>query len=315
MSSFNPQQDIPDLNGKVCLITGGNSGLGEAVVTALAQHNPGKVYLAARSHDKAEAAILRIRATSPAAQSANIEILDLDLASFESINAAAARVNREVDRLDLLQLSAGIGMTPSSTTKDGYELQFGTNYLGHALLTQLLMPKLLSTADRPNADVRIVSISSAAHKRLAPKAGVLFDALKSDMKGHGGPELYGQATLTKILFAKELAKRYPKITSTSAHPGLTKTGAWGGEKDMNWLFWNLVVMPFVSIVGISKEEGAKTQLWCSFSQDAKSGSYYEPIGKAGKEAMIARDDELSAKLWKWTDKELKAHGAPGWVKT
>lgn len=260
MSNFNPQQDIPDLKGKVCLITGGSSGLGEAVVTALAQHNPGKLYLAARSRAKAEAAILRIRASSPAARSANIEILDLDLASFDSVTAAANRISREIDRLDLLQLSAGIGMTLHDTTKDGYEVQFGTNYMGHALLTQLLMPKLLSTVARPNADVRIVSISSTAHKRLAPKAGVLFDELKSDMKGHGGPELYGQAMLTKILFAKELAKRYPTITSTSAHPGLTKTSVWGGEKDVNWLVWNLVAMSFVSIVGVSKEEGAKTQL-------------------------------------------------------
>jgi NAD(P)-dependent dehydrogenase (short-subunit alcohol dehydrogenase family) len=92
MPSFNPQKDIPDLAGKVCVITGANSGLGEAAITALAQHNPNKIYLAARSVSKAKAAIQRIRSTSSAAQSANIEILELDLGSFDSIKSAAARL-------------------------------------------------------------------------------------------------------------------------------------------------------------------------------------------------------------------------------
>ncbi|KAE9382214.1 NAD(P)-binding protein [Stipitochalara longipes BDJ] len=312
MSNFNPATDIPDLSGKVCLVTGGNSGLGEAAVTALALHNSAKLYLAARSRKNADAAISRIRASSAAANSANIEFLHLDLSSFVSIKEAAARVNSEVERLDLLQLCAGIGMVPPDTTKEGYELQFGTNYLGHTLLTQLLMPKLLSTAARPNTDVRIVSISSVAHKMIAPKAGILFDELKTDMKGHGGAELYGQSKLADALLAYELGKRYPQITSVSVHPGAVKTGVWGGEKNVNWLLFNLVMKPLVAMRGVSPEEGVKTQLWCSFSKDVKSGSYYEKGGVAGKEGPLAHDDQLSEKLWKWTEKELKLHDAPGW---
>jgi hypothetical protein len=145
------------------------------------------------------------------------------------------------------------------------------------------------------------------------KEGILFDELKSDMKRLGGSELYGQSMLAKILFAYELRKRYPQITSTSARPGLVKTGIWEGQKDIPWLLFNLVLKPMLAVTGVSVEQGVKTQLWCSFSKDAKSGSYYEPIGAAGREAALAHDDELSAKLWRWTDKELKAHGAPGWV--
>ncbi len=131
---------------------GANSGLGEATARALAQHNPGKLYLGARSRSKAEAALERIRASSAAAASANIEILHIDLASFESVKAAAARVNEDASRLDILQLNGGIAVVPHQTTTDGYELQFGTNYLGHALLTQLLMAKMLETARLPGAD-------------------------------------------------------------------------------------------------------------------------------------------------------------------
>lgn len=286
--------------------------MGEAAVAALALHNPGKLYLAARSRTKADEAISRIRASSAAAHSANIEFLHSDLASFASVKAAAACINHEADRLDVLQLSAGIGMVPLDTTEDGYEIQFGTNYLGHVLLTQLLMQKLLSTAAHPDSDVRIVSLSSVTHKSMAPKAGILFDGLKTDMKEHGGTELYAQSKLAMALFAYELAKRYPTVTSVSLHPGAVKTSAWGGEKNVNWVLFNLVLKPLVALRGVTPEEGVETQLWCSFNKYVKSGTYYEKGGVAGKEGALAHDDQLSEKLWKWTEKELEAHGAPGW---
>jgi NAD(P)-dependent dehydrogenase (short-subunit alcohol dehydrogenase family) len=312
MVRFNPETDIPDLAGRVFLVTGASSGLGEQTVTQLAQHNPAKIYLAARNHGKAEEAMKRIKATSQAAAAAKIEILNLDLASFDSIKAAASRINQEADRLDILQLNGGIAVVPHATTQDGYEIQFGTNYLGHALLTQLLMPKLLATAKIPGADVRIVSMSSIGHKGFSAKDGVQLHQLKSDMKTSSGRSLYGQAMLAKNLFAFELAKRYPQITSSSLHPGTVKTGVWSGDKDFNPLLRHLLINPFVSLTGVSVEEGAKTQLWCSFGKDVKNGAYYEPIGKLGKESALARDAKMSRKLWEWTETELKAHGAPGW---
>jgi NAD(P)-dependent dehydrogenase (short-subunit alcohol dehydrogenase family) len=312
MLQFDPKNNISDLTGKVILVTGGNSGLGEAAVAALAQHNPGRLYVAARSRHRAEAAVERIRNRWPAARSANIDILDLDLASLESVTAAAERINREVDRLDILQLCGGIAIIPATTTREGYEIQFGTNYLGHALLTQLLMPKMLATAVQPDADVRIVSMASSGHRLFPLKEGILFDKLKTDMRHTGGAHLYGQAMLSKILFAYELAKRYPLITSTSLHPGTVKSAVWSGPKDINWFMRNLIVNPIVAITGVTNEEGVKTQLWCSFSKHVKNGTYYLPVGKPGGASKAATDDELSKKLWEWTEKELKAHGAPGW---
>lgn len=311
MSSFDPLTDIPDLNGKVCLVTGANSGLGEATVAALAAHRPAKIYLAARSRSKAEGALERIRATSPEASNTDICILDLDLASFDSVKAAAARVNAEVDRLDILQLNGGIAMLPNDTTKDGFELQFGTNYLGHALLTQLLMPTLLATAHLPGADVRIVSMSSVGHKHFATKEGIHFDELRTLMETQNGSTLYAQAMLAKILFCRELARRYPQITSSSLHPGTVLSNVWNGVTNASW-FTRLLFAVVVPFAGVSNEEGAKTQLWCSFSQDVDNGAYYEPIGKAGQDSPLSRDPELARKLWDWTEKTLGEYGAPGW---
>ncbi|KAL7900940.1 hypothetical protein HDV63DRAFT_415995 [Trichoderma sp. SZMC 28014] len=212
MGGFSPARDIPSLSGKVCLVTGANPGLGEAAVTALAQHGPEKIYLAARSQSKAEEALERIRATSTAARSANIEFLELDLASLESVKMATAQVKAEVDRLDIVHLNAGVASVPASLTKEGYEVHFGTNYMGHALLTQLLLPKLLKTATLPGADVRIISVSSSYHQLEGTSDGISFDKLKTNMEGSGGVVWYAQATLAKLLFARELARRYPTIT-------------------------------------------------------------------------------------------------------
>jgi NAD(P)-dependent dehydrogenase (short-subunit alcohol dehydrogenase family) len=309
---FNPQTDIPNLSGKVCLVTGGNSGLGEASLKAMAQHNPSKLYLGARSKSKALGAIERIRSSSASAQSVDIEFLELDLASLESVKTAAARVNKEAQRLDILMLNGGIAMVPAGVTKDGYEVHFGVNYLSHALLTQLLMPKLLETTKMPGADVRVVSMASVSHKVFPMTDGILFDGLRSTMAPKLGPELYGQAMLAKILFALEGAKRYPSITFSSLHPGTVKTDAWEGEKSGSWFLRNLFLKPLVIFTGVTADEGAKTQLWCSFSKDVVSGTYYEPIGKYGEEGPSARDEKLASRLWEWTDKQLNCYGSQGW---
>ncbi|KAH8892684.1 NAD(P)-binding protein [Thozetella sp. PMI_491] len=308
--TFNPQQDIPDLSGKVCLVTGASSGCGEAALAAMAQHNPKVLYLAARSRAKAEAAIERIRASSSAAAGAKIEFLNLDLASFASVRAAAARVNEEVDRLDLIQLNAGVAMIPHSMTSDGYEVQFGTNYMGHALLTQLLMPKLLETAKLPGADVRIVSLSSISHKVFGMSEGIDFSGLKTEMGSRSGPQLYAQATLCKALFAHQLAKKYPQIKSTSVHPGGVKSDLYGGEKNMSF-FLKTFLRTLLMINGVMPDEGTKTQLWCSFSNDVKNGKYYEPIGKEAP-GKLTLDEGLSKKLWDWTAKELETQASSTW---
>ncbi|KAK6221924.1 hypothetical protein LQW54_001144 [Pestalotiopsis sp. IQ-011] len=293
--NFDPSVDIPNLDNRVCLVVGGTSGLGEATAVALARHHPKKLYLTARSRAKSDSTVARIRASSEAAEAANIEIIDLDLSSFESVREAA-----------------GVSLLPHAISTNGYEIQFATNYLGHALLTQLLMPKLLYTATLPGSDVRIISMSSRSHKTWSPQEGILFDELKSPMARRSAFALYGQSTLAKTLFAHQLAKRYPKITSVSLHPGGVKTNVFEGEKGVNWLLYNLVIKPVVLLTGTTPEEGAKTQLWCSVSPDVENGEYYEPVGVLGREGTLTKNDNLSEMLWNWTDKELKASGFSGW---
>ncbi|KAF2177174.1 NAD(P)-binding protein, partial [Zopfia rhizophila CBS 207.26] len=215
--SFNPAQDIPSLAGKVILVTGGNTGLGKQTILYLSQHSPARVYLAARTASKAQSAIADIKKVVP---DAPIEHLPLDLTSFASIKSAAETFRAKEQRLDLLINNAGVMATPPSQTTEGYENQFGTNHMGHALFTKLLMPILLATAEQPDSDVRIVNLTSMGHI-LAPSGGLIFDQEALGKKSTWAR--YGQSKLSNILFTRELAQRYPQITSVSIHPGVILT--------------------------------------------------------------------------------------------
>jgi NAD(P)-dependent dehydrogenase (short-subunit alcohol dehydrogenase family) len=158
--TFNPDNDIPDLSSKTIIVTGGNAGVGKGTVLQLAKHNPARLYLCARSKTKADAAIADIIAVVPRAK---IEFLELDLASFASIKRAADNVLASNTRLDILINNAGVMNLPPGLTEDGFELQFGTNHVGPALFTKLLMPLLSKTVSEPDLDARIVNLSSVAH--------------------------------------------------------------------------------------------------------------------------------------------------------
>ena len=222
-SKFDPSKDMPDLTGKVVIVTGGNTGLGLESCLKIAARNPAHLYLAARTASKADKAIAEVKKVAPGV---SISHLSLDLASFPSIANAAKTVLANSDRLDILLNNAGVMALPPGLTEQGYEIQFGTNHVGHALFTHLLMPRLLETAQKPGADVRIVNLSSMGHQ-LASKEGIVFNELKTTMEPRITWTRYGQSKLANILFTKELAKRYPSITSVSVHPGVIKTDVSG----------------------------------------------------------------------------------------
>lgn len=211
----------------------------------------------------------------------------------------------------MLYNNAGIAITPPALTQEGFETQFGINHVGHALLTQLLLPLMLKAAStaRPNS-VRIINVSSMAHSN-APTGGLKLADAKTDMASYHSMTRYGHSKLANILFAKKLAQLYPSITSVSLHPGFVDTeinrGKGGGSKWFNFLVRNIV-----GWVGISVEDGAKTQLWCAAAEEVKNGQYYVPVGVAKPGSKYAQDDSLRDELWEWTEKELKANGAPGW---
>ena len=232
----------------------GNNGLGLETCRQLAKHNP-HIYLAARTPSKAQSAIADIKETVP---NANITFLQLDLASLESVKKAADTFNTTSDRLDVLINNAGVMALPASTTTEGYEIQFGTNHIGHFLLTKLLMPTLQRTAEGQR-DVRIVNLSSEGH-RLPPRGGLALKDARSNMASYNTWVRYGQSKLANILFTRELTRRYPAIKSITLHPGGIQTGlSEGFEKQNPW--FAACFRPIVSRFLTTVQQGALTQLF------------------------------------------------------
>ncbi|KAI9754493.1 MAG: hypothetical protein M4579_004663 [Chaenotheca gracillima] len=301
--SFDPEKDIEDLSGKVILVTGGNTGLGKESVLQLAKHKPAQIFLASRTPSKGEAAVADIKKAVP---EANVTHLSLDLASLDSVKAAAKSFLAQSQRLDILINNAGIMAVPPGTTADGYEIQFGTNHIGHAALTKLLLPTLLSTASKsPESAVRIINLSSEGH-RFAPTAtGINLTDLT--LPTSNGWARYGQAKLANILFTKSLAKHHPTLQSVAVHPGIVKTDLYLPSGDENFLIrWGARVFGGLAFVDVPT--GAKNQLWAATSSKVESGGYYTPVGNKSQGSGYTRDEELAEKLWDWTEKELTKHG-------
>ncbi|KAL1800606.1 hypothetical protein ACET3X_000948 [Alternaria dauci] len=305
---FNPEKDIPDLSGKTIIVTGGSSGLGKESVLQFVKHNPDKVYLAARTSKRGNAAIEEIEQQVPVAKG-KIHYLELDTASLASVKQAADRILAENTRLDILMNNAGTSGNPASVTSDGYEIQFGTNYMGCTLFTRLLMPLLQKTAEQPNSDVRIINLSSELFKQ-APEEGIKFSTLMTSAEDINTVARYGQSKLANYLFSKVCAQKYPNIMSIALHPGVVNTGIWDNlktRKPLLGMALSFVCSPFMTSI----PDGAKVQLWSSTAprDKVKNGAFYTSAGN-GKEftQAILSNDKLANELWEWTEKEFVKHG-------
>jgi NAD(P)-dependent dehydrogenase (short-subunit alcohol dehydrogenase family) len=204
--------DIPDQTGRTAVITGANTGLGYETAAALAAKGA-HVVLAVRNLDKGKAAADLITRATPGA---SVALQELDLTSLESIRAAADELRANHDSIDLLINNAGVMMTPKATTKDGFELQFGTNHLGHFALTNLLLDRVVAV---PGS--RIVTVSSQGHRFVR---GIRFDDIQWE-RDHGRVRAYGQAKLANLLFTYELQRRLQgtNTIAVAAHPGGSRT--------------------------------------------------------------------------------------------
>ena len=257
--------------------------------------------MCARTASKAEAAIAKIKEEVP---SADITFLELDLASFESVKKAADTFGASSNRLDVLMNNAGVAALPPSTTQDGYEIQFATNHIGHALLTKLLLPILQRTADE-KGDARIVNLSSNGHA-LPPKGGLALKEATTDMSSYNTWVRYGHTKLANILFTRELARRYPAIKSAAVHPGGVDTGLpLGFQKSHPWVMFML--HPVVLLLK-TPQQGALTQLFAATSSKVKSGQYYVPTAVENPGSKYSQDQRLAEELWEWTESELAKHG-------
>lgn len=285
--------------------------MGSGFISAIAKHDPLHIYFSGRNTESANRLIKRIQTSTP---NVRLTFIGCDLAALESIQAAAKRFLSMFDRLDILVCNAGIMAVDPGTTEDGVEVQFGINHLGHALLIKLLLPLMLQTARASDSDVRIINMSSIAYQQ-APKIGIDFATLHSDQSllgnvikpGHKWSR-YGQSKLANMLYAQELARRYPSIISVAVHPGFVMTGLYDNVPFLTRLPALLLAIGKT----VPLEQGPNNQLWAATCDKSKlvNGEYYEPVGKIGKRTTTAaRDGSLARQLWDWTEKELEAYEA------
>jgi NAD(P)-dependent dehydrogenase (short-subunit alcohol dehydrogenase family) len=279
-------------------------------VIAFAAHDPKHIYFTGRNASAASSLIAEL-----IAKHANVSLtfIEMDLSSLRSVKEAIAKSFKH-DRLDILLNNAGIMAKPAVLSADGYEIQFATNHLGHAMLTQHLLPFLLKAADEPNSDVRVIANTSdgyAFHQLI--KGGIDFAALdtRSPMnKWLLGPwQRYGQSKLANILFAAELARRYPQITSVVIHPGVVKTPLVTGMTGFH--YWFTITTCWLSGVKmVEPTQGAWNQLWCAAGakkSELRNGGFYRPVGVDDTADLQgeAKNVELAAKLWEWTEGVLR----------
>jgi NAD(P)-dependent dehydrogenase (short-subunit alcohol dehydrogenase family) len=284
-----------NLSGKTAIVTGSNTGIGYE--TALDLYKKGaKVYIACRNQEKALKAIQRMKSDGGTGK---LVYEHLDLASLRSVKAFADNVIQAESSLDLLINNAGIMIPPQSKTEDGFEVQFGVNFVGHFALTGHLFNLLETTKGS-----RVVTLSSIAHRA----AGIDFDNFRLEKEYNNWRE-YGQSKLADIIFALEFDKRLKEngsqIKSLAAHPGFSKTDLQVHmDKDM-----------LASLELMTAKEGAQPTLTACLSEDAKGGEYWGPDGpneQKGKPALAiidaaALDETLNAKLWDWANEATKAN--------
>jgi len=281
---------IPDQTGKTVVVTGANSGLGLVDSTELARHGAA-VILAVRNTEKGAAAASEVAAVATGPEP---EVMELDLSDLDSVRAFAASLKGRP--IDLLVNNAGIMMTPPRTTADGFELQFGTNHLGHFALTGLLL-NALQKADA----ARVVTVSSTEHKG----GHITFDDLQRKEK-YTPRGAYRQSKLANAVFAVELDRRLraagSSVISVFAHPGysatnLQSTGPTG--------ILNLVLKPANMLLAQKVEQGALPTLYAATAPGVEGGEYYGPDGIAEMrgdptEVMAipeAYDTEVGRRLW------------------
>lgn len=304
---FSPEKEIPDLGGKVIIVTGGTSGLGRETVLSFAGHNPAHIYFTGRSQPSADKAIANVASKYPKTP---VTFIKCDLASLASVQAAAKQFLSKETRLDIFNANAGIMAVPPGLTQDGYEIQFGTNHVGHALLVKLLTPVMMATADAGN-DVRIVWDTSLGHMGH-PSGGIQFEKLKTTHED-AFPVMatwmrYGQSKLANLLYARSYAKHHPSITSVSVHPGVAVTGLVEGLPMMQKVF----IYSTSYFMMIPAEKCAWNQQWAATAplgkgqRQVESGTYYEPVGLKPGLSRMAKDDGLADRLWDWTQKELES---------
>ncbi len=291
------KEDMPNLTGKVVIVTGANSGLGYQVARAMA-YKGATVVLACRDAAKGEQALQSLRKEHP---NAKLELMTLDLADLTSIRSFAESFSQKYSTLDILCNNAGVMAIPYRQTAQGFEMQFGTNHLGHFALTGLLLPTILKTPGQP----RIVTTSSILHRN-----GQINFADLASKNSYNRGAAYSQSKLANLLFAYELQRQLTANGSNSlslaAHPGYAATNLQTTGSLMDGAAFKVRVSQFAnSVFAQSAAMGALPTLYAATASGVKGGEYFGPAGfmelrgypKAVKSNQSSYDLELAKKLW------------------
>jgi NAD(P)-dependent dehydrogenase (short-subunit alcohol dehydrogenase family) len=279
--------DVPGQQGRLAVVTGANTGLGFETAQVLAAHGAA-VVLAVRDIEKGKQAAARIAGTAPGA---NVMVQPLDLTSLDSIRAAAAELRAMHPRIDLLINNAGVMYPPKQTTRDGFELQFGTNHLGHFALTGLLLEQML-----PVPGSRVVTVSSVGHRI---RARINVDDLQWE-RSYSRVAAYGQSKLANLMFTYELQRRLsgPGTTiAVAAHPGFAATEL------MRYL--PAVTAIAAPLFSQTAAMGALATLRAATDPGVLGGQYYGPAGffgtrgypKLARSSGQSRDTAIQRRLW------------------
>ncbi len=282
--------DVPGQHGRLAVVTGANTGLGFETARVLAARGA-SVVLAVRDTDKGKRAADRIAVTAPGA---NVMVQPLDLASLDSIRAAARELRAQHPRIDLLINNAGVMFTPQQTTRDGFELQFGTNHLGHFALTGLLLEQML-----PVPGSRVVTVSSTAHRL---RARINFGDLQGE-RSYRRVAAYSQSKLANLMFTYELQRRLSSAATTTttiavaAHPGLANT-----ELTRNS---SAASAALARLISQKPAMGALPVLRAATGPGVLGGQYYGPgrlLGTRGYPELArssgqSRDTAIQRRLW------------------
>lgn len=279
------------IDGKTVLITGANTGIGKETAIDLAKRG-GKIYIACRDLEKSEEALREIKDKS---KSSHAFLMELDLASIESIKTFSKKFHEVEKNLQILILNAGVMACPKSYTKDGFEMQIGTNHLGHFLLTNLLLDLL-----KTSTPSRVVVVSSSGHKL----GNINKDDFMSE-KSYSKIKAYSQSKLANILFANKLAARLKGtgVTANSCHPGIVHTEL-GRHVGNSWVrpIYRKILAPFYKTI----TEGAQTQIRLAVDPELEkvTGKYFKDCEKASP-SSAAKDTETAKWLWRTSSKLIK----------
>ncbi|WP_439030366.1 oxidoreductase [Gordonia terrae] len=288
--------DAPPQTGRVAVVTGANSGIGREIALGLATLGA-RVVLACRNPQNAAEAYDYIAGKVPGAE---LETVDLDLASLDSVRAAAGEIGRRHTRVDVLVNNAGVMRARRELTSDGFEMDFGTNYLGHYALTGLLIDRLLA-ADA----ARVVTVGSHVHR-----AGTIdFDDLPME-RTFSTAGAYSRSKLAQMLFALELDRRMRSADvsaiSLACHPGGTRTGVMREQsRFLQWAYHAPSLRWLTDLFIMDPPDGALPVLRAAADPKAQGGEYYGPVGSLGlvgppvlvEPAAKAKDADVAARLW------------------